>query len=43
MKNVKPDEEMLHFVDEKNDPIVTAPMKNICENSHYFEVINHAF
>ncbi|EGT57696.1 hypothetical protein CAEBREN_29842 [Caenorhabditis brenneri] len=29
--------ELLHFVDESNQEIAVAPMKSICENSHYFE------
>lgn len=28
---------LLHFVDEKNEEIVVAPMSKVCENSHYFE------
>ncbi|PIC49927.1 hypothetical protein B9Z55_000103 [Caenorhabditis nigoni] len=31
------DDELLHFTDEKNEEIAVAPMRAICENSHYFE------
>lgn len=36
-EDVADQEELLHFVDDKNEEIAVAPMKKICENSHYFE------
>ncbi|CAA96695.1 PUM-HD domain-containing protein [Caenorhabditis elegans] len=37
LETASSDQEMLHFMDENDKEIAVAPMKNICENSHYFE------
>ena len=37
VENAPESEELLHFIDENDKEIVVAPMKKICENSHYFE------
>uniref|UniRef100_A0A8R1HX77 Uncharacterized protein n=1 Tax=Caenorhabditis japonica TaxID=281687 RepID=A0A8R1HX77_CAEJA len=37
LSNPSPDDELINFVDENDQEIAAAPMKKICENSHYFE------
>uniref|UniRef100_A0A1I7UKI9 RYDR_ITPR domain-containing protein n=2 Tax=Caenorhabditis tropicalis TaxID=1561998 RepID=A0A1I7UKI9_9PELO len=32
-----PGEELLRFIDDADSEIAVAPMKTVCENSHYFE------